>query len=180
MWGLCGKVVPIFVIIQKSKVKIEMKKYLENNDAVEGAIFFVFSVFGIIFSIKSHIALDMEWKLSPYLFPLAISIMLFFLSISLILEGRRKGSEERKVVNHYMEMLLYILICFIYYLLLPFVGFLISTAAFLIFTFRLLGLKKWPLIILLSVIATLFVYVLFALTLHVMLPKGSIYYYLGL
>ncbi|MCR5732285.1 MAG: tripartite tricarboxylate transporter TctB family protein [Sphaerochaetaceae bacterium] len=157
-----------------------MKKYLKSSDSVEGALFFVISVLGIIFSIKSHSMMDMDWKLSPYLFPLAISIMLFALSISLLIEGRKKEEAKKDKSVHYRDMLLYILICFIYYLLLPYVGFLVSTVVFLIFTFRLLGLKKWSMTILLSVVATLFVYILFARLLHVMLPSGSIYYYLGL
>ncbi len=147
---------------------------------VEGSVFLVVSILGIIFSIRCHAAMDMEWKLSPYLFPLVISLILFALSISLLIEGRKKVYREVKDETHWRDIFLYVAICFVYYLVISYIGFIASTILFLVVVFRLLGVRKWWFIALLSVVATLAIYILFARLLHVMLPSGSIYYYLGL
>ncbi len=161
-------------------MKETTRKFLRNNDLAEGSLFLIVSVLGIVFSIKSHQAMDMEWKLSPYLFPLVISLILFALSISLLIEGRNKVYSEKKDDTHWKAIFLYVAICFVYYLVISYIGFVVSTIIFLVVVFRLLGVKKWWLIALLSVVATLSIYILFARMLHVMLPQGSIYYYLGL
>ena len=66
-----------------------------NPVVIEGIALLAFSVIGVIYSIVSHFGFKVEWKLSPYLFPLFISLMLFVLSISLLLSGL-KGMDEKK------------------------------------------------------------------------------------
>ncbi|MBR1919883.1 MAG: tripartite tricarboxylate transporter TctB family protein [Spirochaetales bacterium] len=162
-------------------MKEKARNLLRNNDLVEGAIFLVVAVLGIIFSIISHQKMDMEWKLSPYLFPLVISLILFALSISLLLESRnRRYAAKRDDDTHWRAIFLYVAICLVYYLVISYIGFIVSTVIFLVVVFRLLGVRKWWLIALLASVATLAIYILFAMLLHVMLPQGSIYYYLGL
>ena len=51
----------------------------------EAIILLVVSVFGIVMSILSHNSFNVEWKLSPYLFPLLISVFLLVLSIFLLI-----------------------------------------------------------------------------------------------
>ena len=147
----------------------------------EGVFLFVVSVFGISMSFISHKDFNVEWKLSPYLFPLIISFFLLILSISIIMQGLKDESEKKeKSKIDIKSLLIFGLICIIYLLVFNFLGFVLSTIILLVLLMMLLGERRWWFILLVSVISSLVIYLLFAKYLSVMLPKGKIFWYLGL
>ena len=147
----------------------------------EGVFLFVVSVFGISMSFISHKDFNVEWKLSPYLFPLIISFFLLILSISIIMQGLKNESEKKeKSKIDIKSLLIFGLICILYLLVFNFLGFVLSTIILLVLLMMLLGERRWWFILLVSVISSLIIYLLFAKYLSVMLPKGKIFWYLGL
>lgn len=147
----------------------------------EGVFLFVVSVFGISMSFISHKDFNVEWKLSPYLFPLIISFFLLILSISIIMQGLKDESEKKeKSKIDIKSLLIFGLICILYLLVFNFLGFVLSTIILLVLLMMLLGERRWWFILLVSVISSLVIYLLFAKYLSVMLPKGKIFWYLGL
>ncbi|MGN1190135.1 MAG: tripartite tricarboxylate transporter TctB family protein [Candidatus Ornithospirochaeta sp.] len=147
----------------------------------EGIVLFAVSILGIVMSFISHKDFNVEWKLSPYLFPLIISIFLFILSIS-ILASSLKENEKRKEKEKgdIKSLLIFGLICVFYLLVLNFLGFVLSSILLLISLMILLGERRWWFIALVSIISTVVIYLLFAKYLSVMLPKGRVFWYLGL
>ena len=147
----------------------------------EGIVLFAVSILGIVMSFISHKDFNVEWKLSPYLFPLIISIFLFILSIS-ILASSLKENEKRKEKEKgdIKSLLIFGLICVLYLLVLNFLGFVLSSILLLISLMILLGERRWWFIALVSIISTVVIYLLFAKYLSVMLPKGRVFWYLGL
>ena len=147
----------------------------------EGIFLFVVSVFGISMSFISHKDFNVEWKLSPYLFPLIISFFLLILSISIIMQGLKDESEKKeKGKIDIRSLLIFGLVCILYLLVFNFLGFVLSTIILLVLLMMLLGERRWWFILLVSVISSLIIYLLFAKYLSVMLPKGKIFWYLGL
>ena len=147
----------------------------------EGVFLFVVSVFGISMSFISHKDFNVEWKLSPYLFPLIISFFLLILSISIIMQGLKDESEKKeKSKIDIKSLLIFGLVCILYLLVFNFLGFVLSTIILLVLLMMLLGERRWWFILLVSVISSLVIYLLFAKYLSVMLPKGKIFWYLGL
>ena len=145
----------------------------------EGVFLFVVSVFGISMSFISHKDFNVEWKLSPYLFPLIISFFLLILSISIITQGLKDESEKKeKSKIDIKSLLIFGLVCILYLLVFNFLGFVISTIILLVLLMMLLGERRWWFILLVSVISSLIIYLLFAKYLSVMLPKGKIFWYL--
>ena len=147
----------------------------------EGVFLFVVSVLGISMSFISHKDFNVEWKLSPYLFPLIISFFLLILSISIIMQGLKDESEKKeKSKIDIRSLLIFGLVCILYLLVFNFLGFVLSTIILLVLLMMLLGERRWWFILLVSVISSLIIYLLFAKYLSVMLPKGKIFWYLGL
>ena len=159
---------------------MEEKNKKINPVLLEGVILCALSVLGIIFSIICHYGFKVEWKLSPYLFPLFISIMLCMLSISLILSSFSGLKEAKREKGDRKTFLLFLLECAIYLIVLKYLGFLISTMLLLCAIVHLLGEKSWWKIILISVVTSLIIYFLFGVYLGVMLPKGKLLYMIGI
>ncbi|MDY4067098.1 tripartite tricarboxylate transporter TctB family protein [Bullifex sp.] len=151
-----------------------------NPVVIEGIALLAFSVIGVIYSIVSHFGFKVEWKLSPYLFPLFISLMLFVLSISLLLSGLKGMDEKKSEKGDKKTFLLFLAECAIYLVVLRYLGFLISTMILLGAIVRLLGEKNWVKVILISVVTSLIIYFLFGVYLGVMLPKGKLLYIMGI
>ena len=159
---------------------MEEKNKKINPVLIEGIVLCALSVLGIIFSIICHYGFKVEWKLSPYLFPLFISIMLCILSISLILSSFSGLKEAKREKGDRKTFLLFLLECAIYLIVLKYLGFLISTMLLLGAIVHLLGEKSWCKIILISVVTSLIIYFLFGVYLGVMLPKGKLLYMIGI
>lgn len=156
-----------------------MEKKKKNAIFSEGVVFLVMSIYGIAMSLYSHKSFNVEWKLSPYLFPLFISIFLFILSLSMIC---KKVDEKVVEVNScdWKSLIIFSLICIAYLLVFNFLGFVISSILLLSSVMFVLGEKRWWFIALVSILTSILIYFLFAKYLGVMLPKGRVFWYLGL
>ncbi len=147
----------------------------------EGVVLFAISLFGIVMSIICHRNFNVEWKLSPYLFPLIISLFLFVLSISVISEGlKSEDKKKEKIKMEIKSLLLFGVVSVVYLLVFNFLGFILSTIILLVLLMLILGERRWWYIALVSIITTVVIYLLFGKYLSVMLPKGKIYWYIGL
>ncbi|MBQ0071233.1 MAG: tripartite tricarboxylate transporter TctB family protein [Spirochaetales bacterium] len=154
---------------------------LKNSDFMEGLVFFIFSIAGILFSLNEHTKMSIQWKLSPYLFPLFISILLLILSLTLMLTAWKKGvSSSKSSPVDWKKIIIFSVMCVIYYNVIVYLGFMLTTLLFLAGMLVLMGEKRWWLIILISILTTLVIWGLFAKFLHVLLPSGYILYYIGL
>lgn len=145
-----------------------------DSTKVEGIVYFVLSSLSIVFLIFSHKKLGVEWKLSPYLFPLFVSCIIFVLSIFLFFKKSKDVVDNKKEVKkeNYFRLFLFILEGVVYYFILRYLGFVISTILFLSLTLLLLNERRWYVILIISIVTTLSIYFLFGTFLHVMLPKG--------
>ena len=147
----------------------------------EGVFLFVVSVFGIVMSFISHKDFNVEWKLSPYLFPLIISFFLLILSLSIISQGLKvDGEKKEKGKVDTKSLFLFVIICICYLLFFNFLGFILSTIFILVSLMLLLGERRWWFIALVSIVSAIVIYLLFGKYLSVMLPKGKIFWYIGL
>ena len=117
-----------------------------------------------------------DWKTSPYLFPVLISVFGLLLTVSLIMDGlqeMRSGEEKKKDTGskrNLVGVLVLIAASLAYYFLLPILHFIAATIIFLAALFIYLGERKWWKIALLAVVTTLAIYALFGMGLNVRLP----------
>ena len=156
-----------------------MEKKRRSSAFWEGVVLLLISVYGIVMSLLSHRSFNVEWKLSPYLFPLIISIFLLVLSITLIAKnGEVKEKSEAK--GNWKNLVLFTFVSLISLLVFSFLGFIISTFLLLAAIMLILGERRWWFIVVLSVVSTAVIYLLFEKYLSEMLPKGKIFWYLGL
>jgi putative tricarboxylic transport membrane protein len=116
-------------------------------------------------------------KPDPGFFPFWLGIGLIILSLALILQSMRgrinsgaaqplwKGLRWQKVI-----FLLGVLL--LYSIFLESLGYILATFLLMFFMFRAVEAQKWPIVILGSVVTSLFTYILFRLWLQVQLPVG--------
>lgn len=155
------------------------KTAIKNHSLQDALLFAVFGIALLIHALSKHYAQAMpDWKMSPYLFPLLVSIFLILLSASLAADGRRelkqsaepKPDETSLQLTYGKKVLVVVLFSIAYYILMPILTFIPSTILFLTVMFLYLGERR-PLVIgLISVLTAVIVYALFALGLNVMLP----------
>lgn len=134
----------------------------------------------MIYSLYYHGNAGIEWVMSPYLFPLLISIFLIFLAVGLLAEVHRlakvesikKGATNAQISPkiEWKKLSITLSMIIIYYFAMPMIGFLISGFLFLVGMFWLLGERRIWLIALLAVGTPLILYGVFHELLHVMLP----------
>lgn len=172
----------------------DLKNNVKNKSAMnEGLLFVALGAALMIYSLVSYYTTTrVEWKMSPYLFPLLISVFIIILGIARTLQSRKteaeiteakplqiESAEEEAVVEQaapesgklqWKTLLISIAAILVYIVMMPYLGFLISTAIFLAGMIWFLGERKWWMILLLSVISTGVLYVIFAVFLNVMLP----------
>ena len=172
-----------------------------KNIAKDGILFLIFGTALLIYSLVNHYSANIIWSLSPYLFPLVISLFFIFLAVGLLLGSRqdlqqnpqgnqRQGMQQKPQGKQREDMqqnpqenahssackicwkpvLIFLAIVFVYYIIMPFAGFIVSNVILLACLFILLGLRIWWKIACLSVVTTLTIYYFFHSFLHVMLP----------
>ncbi len=151
-----------------------LKTYLQRPVVHESILCFFLALSLLVYSLVSHRQVSLPWKLSPYLFPLLVSLFLLVLSFSLFAEGVRpdqKGESCRpSPKTEWKNVLATLAICLAYYFAMPHTGFVLSTVVFLVLLFLLLGERR-PLVVgVLSVATSVVIYYLFHVLLHVMLP----------
>ncbi len=111
-------------------------------------------------------AVKTAWILSPWLFPLLLSVMALLLAAALWTEKEENKRQERA----WRLPLAVLLISAAYAALLPLLRFLPASALYLAALLRLLGERRWWLIALIAVLLPLLLYALFGLGLQVRLP----------
>lgn len=148
-----------------------------KKEGVQCLLFFAIGAGLLVYSLYQHSHSSIDWVMSPYLFPLLISIFLLLLAVGLVAEtiGKTKaetGQEETKNNGsaYRGKLLLSVAGILAYYLAMPYLGFIFSSLLFLAAMFWLLGERRWQLILLLSAGTTFILYGIFHGLLHVMLP----------
>jgi putative tricarboxylic transport membrane protein len=143
-------------------------------DLIKGTIFFIFSLVVCYESI--HLPLWSAKKPGPGLFPLFLGISLGFLSlVFIIVKGFRKNREAAFFWADRRNRKRILFACGIlisYAIVLPFLGFLVSTF-FLVFF--LLGLSypgKWIVMGISSFLISIAFYIIFQILLKIQLPYG--------
>ena len=157
-------------------MKIWESKKLKK-EGMQCLLFFGIGVGLLVYSLYQHSRSNIDWVMSPYLFPLLISFFLLLLAVSLAAETIRNakteaGQEEMENSGSIYrdKFLLSVAGILVYYLAMPYLGFIFSSLLFLAAMFWLLGERRWQLILLLSAGTTLVLYGIFHQLLHVMLP----------
>lgn len=158
----------------------EERQYLSNSKIKESIFFIAIAVIIFLYSLASHYTTkNLQWSLSPYLFPLLVSVFMILISISLFAEGikdeklREKEETdkiEKKDKVYWKEVLFTIFISAVYYFAMDIIGFIVSTILFLLILFAFLGERRKWLITIISVSTTAIIYFIFGVLLHVMLP----------
>ncbi len=149
---------------------------------------FATGILGIIYTIA---ALNLPQPnmgdgLGPRVFPLIIGILLILLSLLLVLKEIKIPKENRQTISFQMSeesrkvLLLIALtsVCGIVYgVLLDRLGYLISTAIFMLFVMFLVNkTSRWLQNIIVAVTFSFITYVGFATLLHLSLPRGIIHF----
>ena len=116
-----------------------------------------------------------NWKTSPYLFPVLICSFGLLLTISLIADARREQkaapeAADGKKGGLLVKVLVTIAVAFAYYYLLPVLHFIPATILFLLGLMIFYGVRKWYVLLLVSVVTSGAIYALFGMALHVRLP----------
>lgn len=143
---------------------------------LEGSLFLALSLALFAHSLISHgSAPSVDWALSPYLFPLLISVFLFVLSVTLLWEARR-GTRQKTGHPPVNRRVFGFTVCagVAYYFLMPVLGFVLATALFLTGMFYVSGECRPLVLVLLPVAFAALTYLLFARLLYVMLPFSVI------
>jgi hypothetical protein len=149
-------------------------KPLKNRNIQDSIAFFLSGGALIWYSLKKHYGgPSVEWKMSPYLFPILVSVFLMLLSVSLFFDGLyqlRHGEEKKTGPVKFRSVLITIGLSAAYVVLMGWIGFIPATIIFLaVFTF-FLGERRLWLIALLALAAALSIYGIFGMALGVMLP----------
>jgi len=151
------------------------KSYISNKNIQDALAFFVLAVVLLAYSLVNHYSTkNLKWELSPYLFPLLISVFVAALSLSLAADGIRQiksGEEEkRKTTPQWRGVVFTITVSVIYYIMMKVITFIPATILFLVSMFYYLGERRIWLMALVSIPCALSIYVIFGVLLHVMLP----------
>lgn len=151
------------------------KSYLSNRNIQDAFLFFILATALMVYSLVNHYStVKLEWKLSPYLFPVLIAVFIGALSFSLLTDGLRQiNSDEKsrkKAAINWKGVLFTIGISIAYFSTMKFLKFVPSTILFLVALFLHLGERRVWLIALISVVCSLSLYIIFGVMLHVMLP----------
>jgi len=162
-------------------MKIWENKNLKK-EGIQCLLFFGIGVGLMIYSLYQHSCFNIDWVMSPYLFPLLISVFLLLLAFGLAAETMRDTKAETEQAEmgnrespnskgiYRRQFFLSVAGILVYYLTMPYLGFIFSSLLFLAAMFWLLGERRWQLILLLSAGITFVLYGIFHGLLHVMLP----------
>ena len=155
-----------------------------KSDKAVAAGFFILSVFMYFGSTLIPQAIYSAGAAGPALFPKLWSIFIAALSVLLYVQSRLKGKEQQKpplpqdrsTGSQEKKVFLMLVAAVAYIVLLGPVGFVITTFLFSVATMVLLGgknlKKKYHMVALVSLLATIVTYLLFARVLNVFLPAG--------
>ncbi len=108
----------------------------------------------------------------PDIFPKSICIGMFFLGFILFISTMLGFSkkEEKKEEANYLQVFSILAITVLYFILIPRIGYFISTPIFLVLTSYLLHCRKIKVILFYPLVLTLFLYLTFSVFLKVPFP----------
>lgn len=160
---------------------MEKRKKLWQFANFQDAVFVVLCAVSLLSYSLYHHATDKnttEWKTSPYLFPVLISVFGILLAASLLADAVRDmkaqamlaGAEEAEGHRDLKGVFVFIAVSVLYYFALPHLKFIAATILYLLILFLYLGERKWWKLLLLCGITTGAIYLLFGVALHVHLP----------
>jgi putative tricarboxylic transport membrane protein len=153
--------------------------FLKNKNIQDSCAIFIFGVLLLWYSLSLHYnGPSVEWKMSPSLFPVLISIFLMLLSVSLLFDGLHQIRMEKSLKNtektakgiRVKPVLVTIALSIAYFMLMPYLTFIPSSVLFLGVFIFLLGERRYWLLALVAVIGTLSIWAIFGIALGVMLP----------
>jgi len=161
-----------------------------NKDLFASAFFIVFSIVMYIAS-NSIIKLTVS-KVGADFVPKLVAIGMLILSVFYLIQSIKKqirlkhevdtnasvekenDTEEKKKISP-LSVLATVGLLVLYIVLLPYIGFLITTTVYLFFQMYLLAAKterKIPLFVVISIITSVFIYFIFKYVFYLMLPAG--------
>ena len=155
-----------------------MRKALKNKSLQDGLAVLLASLALGLRSLFGFLSTGQRtaWILSPWLFPMLLSLAALPLSAVLLRQGwRASGSEADEAAPAVSaegrgRMAVLVLLTAAYLALMGLISFIPATALYLAALIRLLGERRWGLIAAVAVLTPLALYVLFALGLNVRLP----------
>ena len=153
------------------------KKFISNPEIQDGIVVLLLGAALLIYSLFMHYTarVQTEWKMSPYLFPVLISVFAILLAVSLFADGKRTmATDEKKKApdsfRNFKRVLAVALMAIIYEILMDITGFIPATIVFLMAMFRFFGEKRWWMIVLIATATSLIIYLLFGVLLNVRFP----------
>lgn len=152
----------------------DVKKYFINNNIQDGIFSFILSIFLMFYGLINHYSLNKaEWKTSPYLFPILVSVIMIFLSFSLLNYGKKEMKAENRNIKASIKMkdiTITVVSSIAYYRIMTFIGFIPATILFLAFMFLYFGERRIWYVAFITMVCSFGIYGLFAILLNVMLP----------
>ena len=150
-----------------------MKKYIENRGVHESIAVFVLGLLLGAYSILGFFTAKVKaaWIMSPYLFPMLLSVFAVVVSTFLFAEAKKEAEQDtRRSDIHLNKVTVTAVMAAVYVALMPIAGFIVSTAVFLAVFMRYTGERKLKIIIPVSVVTPLALYTVFKMVLNVRLP----------
>lgn len=149
--------------------------FLYNKNIQDAIFFFVISMFLIIYALSNHYGeRELQWMLSPYLFPIFTGIVTALLSFILFYQGMKEYKSsykaDKKGRMNLRGIMGTLILVITYYVSMRVIDFIPSNIIFISVFSYFLGEKRFWLLALASIITTLAIYVIFGEFLNVMLP----------
>lgn len=145
-----------------------------NNDRLSGLIVLFSSLVLFFFIIPAGVETNAGCPaagLSPAFMPKLIALIMGFLSFLMVIKSGTKESLSRQRMFS-RNMLVTVLIFILYIILVPRLGYLVSSIIFLPVILVFFGTRSWVIILPLSIILPVLLYWFFSRVMFVMLPEG--------
>lgn len=151
------------------------KQYIYNKNIQDALLFFILAAALMVYALVNHYSTaNLEWKTSPYLFPVLIAVFIGALSFSLLADGIRQLKESKEdsktTVVNWKGVVYTIAASVIYYGIMRIVTFVPATILFLVAMLVYLGERRIWVVGLVSIVSALSIYAIFGVLLNVMLP----------
>lgn len=160
---------------------------LKNRDIQSGILLLLVS--GVMFVATLSFKKMTTTQIGPAFMPQVISILIALVSLAVIYEGYKKVKAGKEVdssiknddaegtdkgVSYKPVIVSFILMAF-YVVIMPVIGFLITTAVFMFIQMMVLSSKlerRWLLFAVVSVVSSVIIYYVFRNVFYIMLPSG--------
>lgn len=150
---------------------------MNRLDTITGSIFFVFSIFGLIFVVPQEtFSLGEDFGLSPSFFPYVVFGLLLILSGLLAIKSIFISSDEPAyrmfAAGEFNKFLLNCGLACCSIVGLHLFGFLIMAPLIITATMLIMGCRKWWLLAVVALLPSVILYMVFVVILNLPLPKG--------